>query len=122
MTVLDKLKERLELDPSYANRCEINYRIYILSSLADLKKCAEDTENVEIFSAHQKAISKVLYHMLNDSVYKPWDKKELEDAVNKVMHKYGYYSNFRNYKAQITSDIDYITKLWYAARQKVISL
>ena len=122
MTILDKLIANKEMVNNISILTELNYRIFVLQSLKDLKSAAT-LSTLDECSKHFKEVNRIKNFMLDDSLVTDQEAFiNIQEDAFYIFRQFNVLRKVNVYKSDIIKAIDTFTKKWYLYRQEVIAL
>lgn len=123
MTILDKLIANKEMVNNISILTELNYRIFVLQSLKDLKSAAATLSTLDECSKHFKEVNRIKHFMLDDSLVTDQEAFiNIQEDAFYIFRQFNVLRKVNVYKSDIIKSIDTFTKKWYLYRQEVIAL
>lgn len=123
MTILDKLIANKEMVNNISILTELNYRIFVLQSLKDLKSVAATLSTLDECSKHFKEVNRIKNFMLDDSLVTDQEAFiNIQEDAFYIFRQFNVLRKVNVYKSDIIKAIDTFTKKWYLYRQEVIAL
>lgn len=123
MTILDKLIANKEMVNNISILTELNYRIFVLQSLKDLKSAAATLSTLDESSKHFKEVNRIKNFMLDDSLVTDQEAFiNIQEDAFYIFRQFNVLRKVNVYKSDIIKSIDTFTKKWYLYRQEVIAL
>lgn len=123
MTILDKLIANKEMVNNISILTELNYRIFVLQSLKDLKSAAATLSTLDEYSKHFKEVNRIKHFMLDDSLVTDQEAFiNIQEDAFYIFRQFNVLRKVNVYKSDIIKAIDTFTKKWYLYRQEVIAL
>lgn len=123
MTILDKLIANKEMVNNISILTELNYRIFVLQSLKDLKSAAAILSTLDECSKHFKEVNRIKNFMLDDSLVTDQEAFiNIQEDSFYIFRQFNVLRKVNVYKSDIIKAIDTFTKKWYLYRQEVIAL
>lgn len=123
MTILDKLIANKEMVNNISILTELNYRIFVLQSLKDLKSAAATLSTLDKCSKHFKEVNRIKNFMLDDSLVTDQEAFiNIQEDAFYIFRQFNVLRKVNVYKSDIIKSIDTFTKKWYLYRQEVIAL
>lgn len=123
MTILDKLIANKEMVNNISILTELNYRIFVLQSLKDLKSAVATLSTLDECSKHFKEVNRIKNFMLDDSLVTDQEAFiNIQEDAFYIFRQFNVLRKVNVYKSDIIKAIDTFTKKWYLYRQEVIAL